>query len=402
MVFSFFKKPEKKMVSRPAAAPRQQVGSESVPLPPPAPAEEIQENLSDFSDFDLDGSSLDFHVDVESGGETDPVDALAEEAAVLFANGQDSETREILEGALKSQQSEGAERLWLMLFDLYRLTGQRPAFEAAGIEYARACEKSPPGWGAESEPAEKAKTAKSGSMLFKGDLLGSNGASFAAARQALEKKTTLRLDMAKVKQADPEGCARLLKLLSPAGKGKRAIEILGRDVLVPLVKDCIAAGRAETPASGKECWLLLLELFQQQGRQDLFEDLAIDYAVTFEESPPSWEFEQIAEPEPAMPEPGAESADEEEEESAYVLSGEIKSLRFGDLPEFAQGRDRLLIDCGKLVRIDFVSAGVLLNVLTSLRSADTPIVFRHPNHLVAELFRVVGLNAMTTIVFAKH
>jgi anti-anti-sigma regulatory factor len=193
-------------------------------------------------------------------------------------------------------------------------------------------------------------------------------------------------------------------LLSPAGKDRRAIELLGRDALISLVQNAIEVEKARTPISGKECWLLLLELFQRQGQQEPFEDVAIDYAVTFEESPPSWESGRVVESEPAAPEPEAKDAadEEEEDDGAYALSGDVKSLRFGDLAELAQGRDQLVIDCAKLIRIDFVSAGVLVNVLTPIHSADKPIVFRHPNHLVAELFRVVGLTAVASIVFAKH
>ena len=55
-----------------------------------------------------------------------------------------------------------------------------------------------------------------------------------------------------------------------------------------------------------------------------------------------------------------------------------------------------------LTRIDFISAGALLNVLTTVRRRGKQIVFRHPNHLVAELFGVVALKAVASIIFAKH
>jgi anti-anti-sigma regulatory factor len=64
--------------------------------------------------------------------------------------------------------------------------------------------------------------------------------------------------------------------------------------------------------------------------------------------------------------------------------------------------DPVLIDCSSLTRIDFVSAGALLNVLSTVRQQGRQIVFRHPNHLVAELFGVVGLTSVATIEFEKH
>ena len=76
-------------------------------------------------------------------------------------------------------------------------------------------------------------------------------------------------------------------------------------------------------------------------------------------------------------------------------------MRFGDLPAYASTHDPVLIDCAGLTRMDFISAGALLNVLTTVRNSGKQIVFRHPNHLVAELFGVVGLKSVATIAFAK-
>ena len=51
---------------------------------------------------------------------------------------------------------------------------------------------------------------------------------------------------------------------------------------------------------------------------------------------------------------------------------------------------------------DFVSAGALLNVLTGVPSKGRQIVFHQPHHLAAELFGVVGLHAVASIVFAQR
>jgi anti-anti-sigma regulatory factor len=400
MVFSFFKKPPEKMIIRPAAVPRPE--DKQAPVAEQASDKDLlKASLTEFSDSEFTQSSLDFQVD----GDFDPINASAEEAAVLFANSQDQAAQTILENARglpEWQQSGPAERLWLMLFDLYRLSGQQSAFEAMGIDYACAFEKSPPSWGAGSESEDLARMSKGkgGGMLFKGNLLGSNVSSFDAMRQALGKNPALRLDMSKVKQVDVEGCACLLKLLLSARNSRCEIDLLGRDVLVPLVKERIEAGKRETPVAGKACWLLLLELFQQQGPQEVFEELAIDYAVTFEESPPSWEIRRVAKPDVVAREVAVESV--AADDGVYALGGEIRSSRFANLLAFAEIQDSLLIDCGKLTRIDFISAGALLNTLMTVRNTGKQVVFRHPNYLVAELFRVVGLTSVATVVFAKQ
>ncbi len=105
---------------------------------------------------------------------------------MLYANGQDSAVRSLLENSTRSYRSGPGERLWLMLFDLFRLTGQKAAFESLGIEYAQSFEKSPPGW-RDTAVAVPVHAKVVGSVLFKGELTGDNDAGFEAVRQALAK-----------------------------------------------------------------------------------------------------------------------------------------------------------------------------------------------------------------------
>lgn len=429
MVFSFFKKPPEKMVARPAAVPRPKESvhvarapapepekethsaelSKSVPLdftPSPIPGSAAAKTPStgheddgfslDFSDSEFSQSSLSFQVN----GESDPADADAEEAAVLYANGQDEAVRSVLENAVRVHQSERGERLWLMLFDLYRLTGQKAAFEALEINYAQTFEKSPPAWRDKSKGGHKAKAKPkevvAGSLLFRGELTGDNDAAFVAIDQALSKNPKLRLDLTKVTRVDDGGCARLCALLQETRRKKFDVELLGRDLLGGLLQKCVEVGRAEN----RDCWLLLIELCQLQGQKEVFEDLAVDYAVTFEVSPPSWDPKRVAAPEP-LPQLEFPVAPNQSTGDDYTLRGEVKAARFLDLPAFAEVHDPVVIDCTELVRIDFVSAGSILNLLTVIRRTGKQIIFHHPNLLVAELFSVVGLAAVAVIVSEK-
>lgn len=415
MVFSFFKKAPEKMVARPAAVPRSREAPTGVspPVPPsgrvpetvtppakPAPvapvsAAEISTSDIDSSiDFVFSESSPDFQLETE----IDPIDAEVEEAAVLFANSQDAAVRSVLENAVRIHQFGPGERLWLMLFDLYRLLGQKDAFEVLETDYVRSFEKSPPGWSDQSKGASRAKDAAAGSQVFKGQLTGDNDAAFDAVCQALDVNPRLRLDLSKVDNLDAEGCGRLLTRLKEAKKARRNLELLGREGLAALLEARVEPGRQED----RECWILLLELYQLQGQQQAFEDVAINYAVTFEISPPSWEPGRIAAPEPVCALATETAADPDAGGDAYVCRGEIKSSRFADLSAYAETRDHLIIECAALTRMDFISAGALLNVLSTIRRSGKQIVFRHPNHLVAELFGIVGLNAVATIVFAKN
>lgn len=425
MVFSFFKKPPEKMVARPAAAPARAkpetpaappAGSKPAAAPPGsavAPAQEAREAPRDLapldftttsnvagnavspSDFsDLSETPGDIHIE----GDIDPIEADIEQAAVLYANNQDEATRAILENAVHAHHFGPGERLWLMLFDYYRLTNQHAPFDALAIEYAKAFEKSPPPWRSGAAAPEKTpvKAVPAGTVLFKGDLTGENDAAFAALDLAVSKNPKLRVDLSKVRNIDDLGAERMLGVLEKVSKRKIEIELIGRDALVKLLEGRIETGKREDAG----CWLLLIEFYQMMGRQDVFEDMAINYAVTFEMSPPSWDPKRVVAV-ASEPQEVAVVDDEEELVSNFELKGDLKAERFGGLPAFIQTQDPVVIEFSAVTRIDFVSAGTLVNMLTPAKRAGKRVIVRHPNHLVAELLGVVGLKGVAEIVYAK-
>lgn len=381
------------MVAKPAVAPRPPVPDVAVPLEKKitAPVLEEENDGSDFGDFPFSEAPSDFQNELV----VDPLDAEIEQAALLYANGQDEATRLMLESAVQVYRSGSGERLWLMLFDLYRLIGRKAPFEALGIDYAMIFSRSPPTWRDTSSVAEAVRSPGAGCLSFAGELLGRNDAGFDSLRLALAENTGLRIDLSQVKELDAPGCARLRGLLQQARKAGRTPDLLACDEVGARLRARVAAGLAEEG----ECWLLLLEFHQLHGQQASFDDLAINYAVTFEVSPPSWEFWELQQAVVAEP---LAVADEIVSSEAYVLRGEIRASRFADLAAFAELHDPLVIDCSALSRIDFVSAGVLLNVLSTLRRSGKDIVLRHANHLVAELFAVLGIKTVAEITFVKY
>ena len=58
---------------------------------------------------------------------------------------------------------------------------------------------------------------------------------------------------------------------------------MGADKAVALLAPVAATG----DRNNEQAWLLLLELYQQLGDQASFDEAAVNYAITFEVSPPS-------------------------------------------------------------------------------------------------------------------
>jgi anti-anti-sigma regulatory factor len=143
-------------------------------------------------------------------------------------------------------------------------------------------------------------------------------------------------------------------------------------------------------------WALLLELYRMLKLKDEFEETAVNYAVTFEVSPPSWESQPGAGAERAPVEPPAGP-----EDGALVLSGEITGASealAAQLQDWAAANAMLVIDMSRAKRVDFVTAGLMLNVLSKLQRSGTTIQIRGVNELIHALFLVMGIGKIARII----
>jgi anti-anti-sigma regulatory factor len=433
MVFSFFKKQDKRMPERPAARPRapepqpQAIAPEAPaedqpkPLPEPLPDLEFtpgkpkkpqpvpaarkpegkaaapQQPLaadSDFSidDFDSDDFTESSVMGIDVNHDEDPLQACVEQVVVLYANGQDGAARSLLETFVRSYHGREGRRFWLLLFDLLQATGERAAFEKLGADYAEACEMSPPTWLHQSLGAKQTAGSVGPRKIFlQGVLTAESALPVSELAKLIEQKAQVTVDCTKLIGCDDEVAGQLADLLSRARKTRLAVTLSGTDVFVDRLNSRMVAGDTAHEPS----WRLLLELLQRHGTQDAFEERAVDYAVTFELSPPSWE------PRVAVATPAVSSATARPVDDAHYLSGELKGCRFEDLVAVIEGVEHPILDFSGVRRMDFVSAGQLVNRLAPYKAAGRDIVIRSPNHLVAELMAVVGLNKQARILVPK-
>lgn len=408
MVFSLFKKAPEKMPTRPAAKPRAPAAPAATPAEGAVPAGPPSESPAAKQapaparpPVDDDLESLDF-TGIQIEESLDPLDLAIEQAAIDFANEDDELAASVLSEQIQAADpSPKAERVWLMLFDLHRATGNRDGFAALELEYARRFEKQPPVWKDVAGGGDSPARAGGAAVLFRGDLVGSNAAGFAQLAQGLEANPKARFDFGKVKSVDVAGCEQLLAFLAGARKKKAPVELVGLESLVTLL-----AARIAEAATEQVYWRTQLECFQRQGRQEDFDNLAVDFAVAFEISPPSWD-PLLAPAKPAAA--AAKTADatkaakavERPAGDAYIMSGEIRGGKFDGLDAYLAAHEQSVLDMAAVERMDFTSAGTLLNILTSHWQRGVAITLRHPNRLVGELLNVVGVGAMVSVVYAK-
>jgi anti-anti-sigma regulatory factor len=358
-----------------------------------------------------------------------------EDAAIRFANGDDAGAEQSLMNALQSPnlRPDLAETWMSALFDLYRATGQQARFDSVALEFANSFGRSAPAWF--STP----------------DLLSRSKVSVAPAARA-NTSAASPPDWSSPPQLSAASLEELHTLMRVPGTlvlDWQALSVIGIDavpVLARLVAQwCVTpaalvfrghaslerALQALTPSGDRTvdtlCWQLRMDALRIMRLQDAFELVALDYCVTYEVSPPSWQ-----EPRCSCELQGAMDAAEAEAEAirsswdapnstwddplqnltvpvgledqppaVIELYGEIvgdPAQVLAKLDAGMAGSNRMVVSCARLIRVDFSAAGSILNWVAEQQARGGQVQFRDVNRIVAAFFNVIGISEHARVV----
>ena len=223
-------------------------------------------------------------------------------------------------------------------------------------------------------------------------LRGASAQQFDSLKRAIERKIPqARIDLASVTGFDDAGAKLLADALIHARRSQFALVLQRPEKLRSAIESMVKRGRD----AGEGVWLLSLELMQWLHDQAAFDDRAIEYAIAFETSPPSWE------PPPKLQ--GVEPPPTEEEEPSepqapgdmLAWSGLLvgsNAPQLAQLTEFAQGRAVVPIDLSGVERIDFVCAGALLNMINRIESQRRAVQVAGASPIVRALLLLIGIS----------
>jgi anti-anti-sigma regulatory factor len=209
----------------------------------------------------------------------------------------------------------------------------------------------------------------------------------------------LTLDVSAARSIDLVGAELLLRVVNAFKRSNHELTVLGAEQLLEPLRGLVESGRRDTSDAG---WMLLLEVLRLLGRQPDFEETGIQYCITFEVSPPSWE--------PAPPSlktraatTAAAAAAVEAAVDAYdpldwrgVIEREGEPY-FGRLALEARSSSHLTVECRLLRRMAFSTATTLLTLLMKLQAAGVRVEFANVNPLVAALFHLLGITAIAGV-----
>ena len=390
--------------------------------PPATPAVAVMgPGMSPLSPLALDNSSSDFvhpfAVEVSEVAHDPELD----EAVIAFANA-DFELCEQSLSALTGYNGSRAQHAetWLVLFDLYRAIGQQQKFESLALDYAQQFGWSAPQWfsmpklvaeAASSSNEDRPKTARIDGQVGWICPEWLDPEAVAKLRsQTLQMPLPWVFDWSGLKGIDPEACARMSELFR-AWIGQRLdMRWMSGERLFTVLGDAAPTGvRDADPVF----WQLRLDALRMTNRPDQFDEAAIDYCVTYEVSPPSWEPAQcqvrVSGSERSTTSPPlsvvsevstsfVESQLNEDTNLVQMGSVELSGQLVGDIGATMKKMDAELgvasivnVSCSKLIRVDFIAAGDLLNWVLARRSENRSVSFIEAHRLVALFFGAMGI-----------
>ena len=347
-------------------------------------------------------------------------DPELDEAVIAFANAD----FELCEQSLSRLTAPAGERAqhaetWLVRFDLYRAIGQQHKFESLALDYAQQFGWSAPQWF--SLPKLVAEAASSDERPARSHIDGQVGWVCPAvldadgvarlSSQTLQMPLPWVFDWSGLKQIDAEACAHLSELFRYWIPQQLDMRWLGGDKLLALLQAAAPTGERDADPA---FWQLRMDALRMANRPDQFDEAAIDYCVTYEVSPPSWE-RATCQVRMSGSEPGSttsptslvseastsflESQIVDDEQQGRVGHVDLSGQLVGDIGETLArldadlgGAGRIDISCARLIRVDFIAAGDLLNWVLARRTEERGVTFSDAHRLVALFFGAMGIN----------
>jgi ABC-type transporter Mla MlaB component len=370
----------------PAPAPATIVRSGNT-LPPMSKATTIIAPALDMNSEILAGDAD--AIEINTSGGSSGID----ETAILFSNGQFDAAEAVLRAGLRRDDLGSATRnAWLMLFELVNQRGDRSAFEQLTMDYVEVAPGRPAA-GAAPPPAPQSGAP---SIRLPPQIDAGIVAQLEQLRGLTAAHAAVQLDLSDARSVDFAGASLLLRVLGAFRRSQRELTLVGAAGFADVLSRSVVSGRRD-PSDA--LWMLLLEVLRTLNRHEQFEEAAIQYCITFEVSPPSWE-----PPAANLKVAAAANAPAAAADSAAAAPLELRGVvegdgepHFGRLLAAARNQQQVVIDCLHLRRLAFSAGSALLGTLQRIRKAGTTVELRNANTLVAALLHLLGITAIAPV-----
>ena len=331
---------------------------------------------------------------------------IAQEAAVLYAAGHPEAATALLKAEIRDAMGRNNKQAWLLLFDLYQAAGNRAEYDSLAMLFTVKFEQSPPAWvdggGDAGDPRRTQSRERKDYFALKPTADGELAAEVERFLAFVEAQGTVRLDLGKIPAIGAEDAALLTAALQKLRRNRAPMWFNHIDAFEKVLR---AAFNEKATEAQRPFWLLLFELHILQGRMEEFEELGLEYAVAFEISPPNWEtyVNTVAE---AAAKTGGDAGSQPAAvpEAGFELKGVVSAASANQIAELnahAASRSEVVVDMGKVLRIDFPFTSSFFDVVKAIQLAGKRVILTNLSELNAALLEALGVNRYAILVRRK-
>lgn len=315
------------------------------------------------------------------------------DAVMHYANGHVNEAIASLQRCLANHPGSPDPQPWRLLFDIYEANDMRQPFEDLAMAFAMRFERSPRTW----RPMPKQVMAtvetsnKSAVYAFEPKPTPEDAEAMTRFLQEARTADNILLDFSHLPVPDDEAYAsQIINVLTRLSVMAKEIHLIGGEAFATRLDAHRHLGHLN-----KSGWMLLLMLLQLLKRPDEFDDAALDFAVLFEISPPSFAPPKCQ----ARSEPVSQSqitpAGQTFAFSGQITASSIPALE--SLRAFAAPLPSLEVNLGAVSRIDFTVVGLLVDAVMDMAESGKKITITEGSEIICLLLQMVGLGQFASI-----
>lgn len=341
-------------------------------------------------------------------------DSLEQELATIFSEGDTTTTINMLRKYLNENKGAVDKRYWYMLMNCYEVIQSKQDFEKVALSFAHLFGASPPSWIYEDVKNKESMVSGKNIMILDTSLKMEHTQKYKdfllAAKE--EKFCRINLSPCKFEQSEIAALQQLYKLMKDLRKNQVLSVLMGDNNLISFCKMYIQQQnvknlKQEFLEQEELFWLIYLEILQWKGQQEEFENIALEYAMKFEISPPGYEEKGVMKIEKLTNSMAKilETTEEEIELEKELSSNNIEDLLKLIEKNFEENKNAE-IDLKKVDRIDFAAAGSISYKIQELWSNEIhtskKVIFKNPNELILTLLEMVGVTEFVEIIPRKY
>lgn len=333
---------------------------------------------------------------------------FAQTIATNYSQGDTSGCILQLRNFLNQHKGEVNNKFWYMLMDIYQVEDDKSNFEKTALAFAQLFDTSPPSWTENSKNEKKGMLAGKNILIldpaFNMEHVSRFKEFFKAAKQ--EKFCKINVSQCRFEQSDVEALKEFYKLLVQLRKARIKSFLMGEGSLLTFSQtymnfDASQKGLKQHFMDNEALfWNLYLEILQWKGKEDEFEQIALDFADKFELSPNGWENEGV------MSLDNITTEDDDKPQLESVLNNNnIATIQEIIKHDFSK-MNKAELDFSSVSRVDFSTCGgisfMINDILSKPDNANKDIYLIRPNELILTLFDMLGTSDCFKIVHKKR